>query len=302
MGHILGRQQSTLLERDDKNPVKNNGDAANFENNWIKRQEKLSNWFCKGKAENQIQFAFQQHWSFIKTVINIPKNGKCLEVGCGRGSISSFFAEDGYYVSLLDISESIISDAKKIFNVNGHSDRTEFIVGDANNLPYDDNVFDVTISIGLLEHFSNVDGVISEQIRVLKIGGIFIAYVVPEKWSVQSIFKPLNLVLSKISVLFGSKNKKIVKTKLFRTKYDSKYYKKIINTLGQKHVKSSGVYPFPAISHSSNFPFSVMPHVFEIFLVSILKTLSSFCYLFHNHPWACNEKWGQAFFIWFIKQ
>lgn len=278
------------------------GDVANFENNWVKRQEKLGNWFCKAEPENQIQFAFQQHWFFIQQVIDIPAQGKVLEVGCGRGSISSFFAENGYQVSLLDISASIIKDAQKIFENNGHAEKAEFIVGDANKLPYPDNVFDVTISIGLLEHFDNVDKVISEQIRVLKKGGVFIAYVVPEKRSIQNIFNPLNSLLRLFAALLGRNSQKKNKAALFRTRHGSMYYEEALRKLGQTDVHSSGVYPFPAISHSPEFPFSLMPRPFERLLVAIFKVFLRLRGRKNRYPWACSEKWGQTFFVWCRKQ
>ncbi len=278
------------------------GDVANFENNWVKRQEKLGNWFCKAEPENQIQFAFQQHWFFIQQVIDIPAQGKVLEVGCGRGSISSFFAENGYQVSLLDISASIIKDAQKIFENNGHAEKAEFVVGDANKLPYPDNVFDVTISIGLLEHFDNVDTVIAEQIRVLKPGGVFIAYVVPKKWSIQNIFNPFNSLLKLLVTLVGRNSQKGNKAALFRTRHGSEYYEAVLRKIGQTDVHSSGVYPFPAISHSPDFPFSLMPYPFERMLVLIFRGLSYLRRRKNKHAWACSEKLGQTFFVWCRKQ
>ncbi|MBC7864316.1 MAG: class I SAM-dependent methyltransferase [Bacteroidia bacterium] len=51
------------------------------------------------------------------------------------------------------------------------------VVGDAENLPFENNVFDVVIMDAVLEHIPDAAKAISEVSRVLKPGGIFIGYV-----------------------------------------------------------------------------------------------------------------------------
>ena len=66
-------------------------------------------------------------------------------------------------------------------------------------MPYKDNTFDLTFSIGLLEHFDNYDEVIKEQVRVLAPGGMFIGYVVPDMPNnIQKDFEWINRLLRTI--------------------------------------------------------------------------------------------------------
>jgi SAM-dependent methyltransferase len=51
------------------------------------------------------------------------------------------------------------------------------VVGDAENLPFESNTFDVAIMDAVLEHIPDVGKAFSEVARVLKPGGIFIGYV-----------------------------------------------------------------------------------------------------------------------------
>ena len=90
------------------------------------------------------------------------------------------------------------------------------------------------------------------------------------------------------------------KADLFRTKYDSHYYLEVMKDLGLKVTGSSGVYPYPSISHSTEFPFTVMPEYFEIALVETMKNISQHrLETFKDHLWSCDAKIAQGFFMWY---
>ncbi len=75
------------------------GDIESFEKSWQGRTEAYYNHWTRGAPKNQIQFAFRNHWIVFKELMNNRNfiNGKrCLEVGCGRGSISSYFSYASY--------------------------------------------------------------------------------------------------------------------------------------------------------------------------------------------------------------
>ena len=137
--------------------MKRKGDIKSFDDNWKKRPESNYNHWVKLDPKNQIQLAFRMHWllfnEIIEKEIKTPSRLNVLEVGCGRGSLSSYFAENGHNCDLLDISEKAIDIAKTVFKSNDH--KANFHIGDAENLNFDNEVFDVVFSIGLLEHFSN---------------------------------------------------------------------------------------------------------------------------------------------------
>ena len=283
------------------NKNRKTGDVVGFARSWVRRKETLNNYFTRGVPANQIQLAYRQHWSFINKVIGIPPRGTSLEVGCGRGSISSYFAEAGYRVTLLDSSPAVIDAARGIFKANRHAQRADFVVGNALDLPFPDASFDVVISMGLLEHFQDVRKVLSEQVRILKRGGIFIGYVVPESENVQKLFTPVNQLLAKAWRISSKTPKAQRKHSIYRSLYDSNDYTRWLKPLGVRGIQAVGVYPFPAISPSPEFPFTLMPPEYEKALVdcynNLLKTRTK-----SVHPWACDESWGQSFFIWARKK
>ena len=107
------------------------------------------------------------------------------------------------------MSETVIGTAKEIFKTNGH--QGSFHVGDANSMTFEDDKFDVIVSIGLLEHFENLENVIDEQFRVLRKDGVLIYYIVPE--NLENVQKDYNWV----NDILKSQSKKIIK-KLQRKK------------------------------------------------------------------------------------
>jgi len=93
---------------------------------------------------------------------------RSLEVGSGTGSYSLILKKLGIVdeVYLLDYSKESLKIAEDNFKKYGI--RGKFILGNALDLPFKDNYFDIAISGGLLEHFSEKDAlkILSEKARV----------------------------------------------------------------------------------------------------------------------------------------
>lgn len=97
------------------------------------------------------------------------ENKKVLEIGCGIGMDGLEFAKNGANYTGIDLSDKSIKVCKehfKLFNQTG-----EIINTDVNNLPFDDNTFDLVYSFGVLHHNSSMQKGIDEVFRVLKPGG-----------------------------------------------------------------------------------------------------------------------------------
>lgn len=278
------------------------GSEEEFDQNWKNRKETNYNHWTQETPTNQIQLAFRSHWEYFKELMQDCDYQTCLEVGSGRGSISSYFADNGFECTLLDTSESILKTAEEIFERNGH--QAEFVHGNALDLPFEDNSFDVVISIGLLEHFEDIETPIFEQYRVLNPGGLFLGYIVPERpENVQRHYTWVNKLLKNIYSLFNTgKKKSIEKVDLFRSDFGSERYLPFINKLKIKDLKVTGLYPLPMISHSPEFPFSLLPKPLEKGLTTFYRlVLSIRKKLYGKNPWTCDEEFGQAFLIAFKK-
>lgn len=283
------------------------GSIAAFDHNWQQRPETQYNHWIKGYPKNQIQFAFRNHWEVFSRILYGRPHKDILEVGAGRGSLSSYFADSGSSCVLLDTSESILKTARTIFQGNGHD--ASFVLANALQMPFKDNSFDVVVSIGLLEHFEDIQLPISEQIRVLRSGGTFLGYIVPERPdNIQRYFNWINLILKFIHrSFFVSKKINQDKASVYRSDFGSERYLKCLENQPIDSVEVFGMYCLPMISHSPDFPFSLLPPRIEsaltrifgfvLFLRGSLFTKS----LHHGHPWTCREKTGQAFLVAFRK-
>lgn len=290
------------MQNNPQNSSGSTGSVAEFDANWTGRKEARYNHWCKGPPRNQIQLAFRRHWILFEELMQGCGYKTCLEVGCGRGSISSYFAEHGFDCTLLDASEHVLETARSVFETNGH--RADFIHADALAMPFEDSRFDAVVSIGLLEHFEEIKPLLSEQWRVLKPGGMFLGYVVPERPdNIQRSYRWINKCLAGCAKIFSKNTKNAVqKSDVYRSDYGSERYVPVIEKLGVQELNVMGVYPLPMISHSPEFPFSLLPAPMEWLLTRFYEcVLFVRRILFRRNPWICRESYGQAFLIVFKK-
>ena len=92
------------------------------------------------------------------------------------------------------------------------------------------------------------------------------------------------------------------KESVYRSDLGSESYVPILEELGLKNIQVSGVYPLPMISHSIDFPFSLMPADSEKSLVNYFEQrLKENGVKTGKHPWLCKEGFGNAFLIWGVK-
>ena len=123
-----------------------------------------------------ISFGIDVKWR--KKVIEIvgqnnPK--KILDIATGTGDLAIMMAGlDPDRVVGLDISAGMLEVGKQKIAKANLSDKIEMIVGDSENMPFDDNTFDaITVSFGV-RNFANLDKGLTEIRRVLKPGGTFV--------------------------------------------------------------------------------------------------------------------------------
>ena len=103
-----------------------------------------------------------------------PSDIKILDVGAGPGFISIILAEEGYNVTAFDFAQSMIEEAKK--NAGALADKINFIQGDAMNLPFEDESFDVVFSRNLTWNLPYPDKAYDHWIRVLKAKGLMMVF------------------------------------------------------------------------------------------------------------------------------
>ncbi|MBW3019080.1 class I SAM-dependent methyltransferase [Candidatus Woesearchaeota archaeon] len=98
---------------------------------------------------------------------------KILDLGCGSGANSWYFAREGFSVYAIDGSPTAVEKTKRKFAKEGLTGN--FLVADFLKIPFPDDFFDCVVDIGSIQHnaFENVHKIVSEIKRVLKPNGKF---------------------------------------------------------------------------------------------------------------------------------
>jgi len=101
-----------------------------------------------------------------KVILNTPKNGKILEIGCGTCFHSIFLSYLGYRVTAIDVDYNVLEYAKR--NNLYLYGKVNIEYGNMFNLKYSDNSFDTIFHDGVLEHFhdNEILSALREQYRV----------------------------------------------------------------------------------------------------------------------------------------
>lgn len=110
---------------------------------------------------------------------------KVLDAGCGEGVLSVMMAKKGAIVTGCDLSKPNIEKSKLYAIENNVGENTEFIVGDAEKMPFPDDAFDLVVSSHVLEHLPDFDQGLREIMRVTKKRAII---------AIPTILNPCSLV------------------------------------------------------------------------------------------------------------
>lgn len=93
---------------------------------------------------------------------------KILDVGAGTGRLALRLAKVGAEVTALDVSEEMLKKLK----IKNHNLKT--IVGEAEDLPFENESFDIVVATFLIVHLKDLRRFFDEVYRVLKPGGLFL--------------------------------------------------------------------------------------------------------------------------------
>lgn len=114
--------------------------------------------------------------------------GKIMEIGCGAGRYTRAFLHyrPDLEVYGCDISHVALKEARDA-DPRG---RIAYKIGDALNLPYESDTFDIVVLFDVFEHVTDVGRAADEVARVLKPGGVFHCFV-PCEGNRRTIFAML---------------------------------------------------------------------------------------------------------------
>jgi SAM-dependent methyltransferase len=117
---------------------------------------------------------------------NFFRNKDVLEIGCGPSGIIFQIdtAKRRIGIEPMGLGNLVSEDWKKSIVKKG--------VGE--ELPFEDNSFDIVISFNALDHAINPDGVIQETYRVLRDNGDFLLWI----YTLRDTYRPLQRILNRL--------------------------------------------------------------------------------------------------------
>jgi ubiquinone/menaquinone biosynthesis C-methylase UbiE len=150
--------------------------VINIDKKWIEQYENASNLKARIRIHELFSTNKQGWMNWFFQQLNLPDKASILELGCGDASLwdKNFDAiPKGWNITLTDSSQGMLKDAKK--NLGNKSERFKFKLADAQNIPFDDCIFDLVIANNMLYHVPDKEKTFSEIKRVLKPNRYFYA-------------------------------------------------------------------------------------------------------------------------------
>jgi ubiquinone/menaquinone biosynthesis C-methylase UbiE len=117
-----------------------------------------------------------------------------MEIGAGSGRDGFKLIDAGAKVIMLDYAQASLHVIKTLAQESGK--HVWLVRGDAFHLPFKQDALDLVFHQGLLEHFADPRGIVTENYRVLKPGGFALADV-PQRYHFYTVAKHLLIWLNK---------------------------------------------------------------------------------------------------------
>ena len=155
-----------------------------------------------------ISFGIDIKWR--KKVVEIVKKQQpktILDIATGTGDLAINLAEtSAEKIVGLDISPGMLEVGKEKVKAKQLDNRVEMIIGDSENMPFEDNTFDaITVAFGV-RNFETLENGLKDILRVLKPGGTFVILEtsVPTKFPFKQGYKAYSkFILPSIGRLFS---------------------------------------------------------------------------------------------------
>lgn len=136
-----------------------------------KAQSQFDSW--SGSYDRSVlqRLFFRPSHDLILENINVSRGSRVLDVGCGTGLFARRIAMEypGVDVVGLDLSPGMLRIAQE--NCKDVGDSVQFVEGDSEHLPFDDDTFDVITCVHSFHHYPHKQNVLAEMQRVLRPGG-----------------------------------------------------------------------------------------------------------------------------------
>src|SRR5690606_22791456 len=123
-----------------------------------------------------ISFGIDVKWrKKVLKLVSDTKPETVLDIATGTGDLAILMTQTGAKkITGLDISAGMLEVGRKKIAERKLDGKIDMVLGDSENIPFEDNSFDsITVAFGV-RNFENLEKGLSEILRVLKPGGIFV--------------------------------------------------------------------------------------------------------------------------------
>ena len=155
-----------------------------------------------------ISFGIDIKWrNRVVALVGLHNPDTILDIATGTGDLAiNLTKTNAKKIVGLDISEGMLNVGREKIKVKELSHNIDMVVGDSENLPFDDGSFDaITVAFGV-RNFETLETGLTEILRVLKPGGVFVVLEtsVPKKFPFrQGYFLYTKIFLPLIGKLFS---------------------------------------------------------------------------------------------------
>jgi len=121
--------------------------------------------------------------AFVQRLIDLGARGDMLDIGTGPGHIPILVCDaiTECHIVGVDLSQHMLTHARRHLAGSPHGERIEYRLGDAKGLPFDDAAFDTVFSNTILHHIPDPRPFIADAWRVLRPGGALL---------IRDLFRP----------------------------------------------------------------------------------------------------------------
>ena len=129
-------------------------------------QEAYNNWASQYDTNSNKTRDLEE--KALRTVLSAISFESCLEIGCGTGKNTVWFAEKANQITSVDLSEEMLAKAKEKIT----TDKVQFIQADiTSNWAFRNHLYDLVSFSLVLEHLETLDHIFKETTASLKPGG-----------------------------------------------------------------------------------------------------------------------------------
>lgn len=111
----------------------------------------------------------QPMYAPLLTELEHFNSGRLLDIGCGNGDFFGFVKDKGMELHGIDLAENMVKVAQERYG-----DIADIILADAENLPFQDGMFDIIICNASFHHYIRPKEVLTQMRRVLKDNGVLL--------------------------------------------------------------------------------------------------------------------------------